>query len=150
MTKLSRRAMLSTLVAAAVAPRAFAQPPQKMDVFKSPTCGCCEKWVSHVRASGFAPTATDVDDMTVVKTQRHVPPALQSCHTAIVAGYVIEGHVPAEDIKRLLKERPAIAGLAVPGMPSGSPGMEGAAPRPYDVVAFDKQGKTRVFATHGR
>jgi hypothetical protein len=150
MTILSRRAMLSTLVAAAVAPRAFAQPPQKMDVFKSPTCGCCEKWVEHVRASGFAPTATNVDDMTVVKTQRHVPTALQSCHTAIVAGYVIEGHVPAEDIKRLLKERPAISGLAVPGMPSGSPGMEGATPRPYDVVAFDKQGKTRVFATHGR
>jgi hypothetical protein len=150
MTKLSRRAMLSTLVAAAVAPRVFAQAPQKIDIFKSPTCGCCENWVSHVRASGFAPTATNVDDMTVVKTRHHVPEALQSCHTALVGGYVIEGHVPAADIKRLLALRPAVAGLAVPGMPTGSPGMEGPNARPYDVVAFDKQGKTTVFATHGR
>jgi hypothetical protein len=149
MTMLSRRAMLSTLLAGAVAPRVFAQPPQKIEVFKSPTCGCCENWVSHVRASGFAPAATNLDDMTTVKTRYHVPAALQSCHTAVVAGYVIEGHVPAGDIKRLLKERPAIAGLAVPGMPTGSPGMEGPNARPYDVVAFDKQGKTRVFASHG-
>jgi hypothetical protein len=87
--------------------------------------------------------------MNAVKTQHHVPQAVQSCHTALVGGYVIEGHVPASDIKRLLRERPAIIGLAVAGMPAGSPGMEGPAPRKYDVLSFDKDGKTRVFATHG-
>ena len=141
---------LSALVAFAATARTIAQPPQKIDVFKSPTCGCCENWVKHVRASGFTPMVANLDDMTPVKTKYHVPSALQSCHTAIVGGYVIEGHVPAADIKRLLEERPAIAGLAVPGMVTGSPGMEGPSPAPYDVVAFDKQGKTRVFATHGR
>ena len=140
--------MLATLLTAVMTMGAAAQQPQKIDVFKSPTCGCCENWVKHLRASGFAPTATNLDDMTAVKTKYHVPPALQSCHTAIVGGYVIEGHVPAADIKRLLKERPAIVGLAVPGMVTGSPGMEGPNPKPYDVIAFDKQGKTRVFATH--
>ena len=150
MNDLSRRMFLSTLVAVAATARTIAQSPQKIDVFKSPTCGCCEKWVTHVRASGFAPTVTNLDDMTPVKSTHHVPSALHSCHTAIVGGYVIEGHVPAADMKRLLEERPAIAGLAVPGMVSGSPGMESPNPRPYDVVAFDKQGQTRVFATHGR
>ena len=150
MNDLSRRMFLSTLVAVAATARTLAQSPQKIDVFKSPSCGCCENWVKHVRGSGFAPTVTNLDDMTLVKTKYHVPSALQSCHTTIVGGYVIEGHVPAADIKRLLEERPAIAGLAVPGMVTGSPGMEGPNPRPYDVVAFDKQGKTRVFATHGR
>jgi hypothetical protein len=148
MSNLSRRTMLSTLLGAVAAPVAFAQSAQKIDVFKSPTCGCCEKWVAHLRASGLAPTATNVDDMAAVKARHHVPSALESCHTAVVGGYVIEGHVPAADIRRLLKERPAIAGLAVPGMPSGSPGMESPNPRSYDVLAFDKQGKTRVFATH--
>ncbi len=150
MKNLSRRMFLSTLVAVAAPAGTIAQPQQKIDVFKSPTCGCCENWITHVRASGLTPTTTNLDDMTPVKTKYHVPPALQSCHTAIIGGYVIEGHVPAADIKRLLEVRPAIAGLAVPGMVSGSPGMEGPNPRPYDVVAFDKQGKTRVFATHGR
>jgi hypothetical protein len=140
--------MLSALLAAVAAPAAFAQQPQKIDVFKSPTCGCCEKWVTHLRNSGFAPTSTNVDDMKVIKARHHVTSALESCHTAIVAGYVIEGHVPASDIKRLLKERPAIAGLTAPGMPPGSPGMEAPNAKPYDVLAFDKQGKTRVFATH--
>jgi hypothetical protein len=90
-------------------------------------------------------------DLTKVKTEHQVPPQLQSCHTAIVDGYVIEGHVPAGDIDRLLAERPDVAGLAVPGMPIGSPGMaiEGMAPEPYDVIAFDKQGTTSVFASHG-
>jgi hypothetical protein len=149
MKNLSRRTMLSTLLAAVAAPIGFAQQAQKIDVFKSPTCGCCEKWVTHLRSSGFAPTATNVDDMSAVKTRHHIPAALESCHTALVGGYVIEGHVPAADIRRLLKERPAIAGLAAPGMPSGSPGMEAPNAKPYDVLAFDKQGKTRVFATHG-
>jgi hypothetical protein len=121
-------------------------------VFKTPTCGCCAKWVEQVRQSGFATKAVDLPqaDVTAVKTKHNVPRALHTCHTALVAGYVIEGHVPVADIQRLLKQRPAVVGLAVPGMPIGSPGMEGPNPQPYDVLTFDKQGATKVFATHGR
>jgi hypothetical protein len=116
-------------------------------VYKSATCGCCQGWVEHLRGSGFAVTAHDVDDLAGVKTTNNVPSRLQSCHTAVVGGYVIEGHVPADVIQRLLKERPAIAGLAVPGMPVGSPGMEvpGAPRDPYNVVSFDKQGTVAVY-----
>lgn len=129
---------------------AGAQAPQAVDVFKTPTCGCCAKWVDHLRAQGFAPKTTDMVNLTDVKAKHRVPPALQSCHTAIVGGYVIEGHVPASDIKRLLKERPAVVGLAVPGMPIGSPGMEGPRPDRYEVLSFDKEGKTKVFSSHGQ
>jgi hypothetical protein len=146
----TRRAMLSGLLTIAVTARAPAQQATKISVFKSPTCTCCSKWVEHLRTHGFAPTATNVDNMDAIKTKHNVPRAAQSCHTAIVGGYVIEGHVPAADIQRLLKERPAVVGIAAPGMPIGSPGMEGPSPDKYDVVTFDKQGKTRVFATHGR
>jgi hypothetical protein len=122
--------------------------PTAIEVYKSPTCGCCALWVEHVNANGFAAKVTDMPDVTPVKSQRGVPQALRSCHTAIVGGYVIEGHVPAADIQRLLRERPAIAGLAVPGMPMGSPGMEGPGPQRYDVIAFDRQGQTSVYARH--
>lgn len=149
MTHSIRRLVLAAVVVAVSAGGAGAQSAPAVAVFKSPTCGCCAKWVEHLRANGFAPTATNVDDINAVKTRHNVPKSVQSCHTALVGGYVIEGHVPASDIKRLLKERPAISGLAVAGMPVGSPGMEGATPQPYDVLSFDKQGKTRVYATHG-
>lgn len=129
---------------------AGAQAPPGIEVFKTPTCGCCAKWVEHLRAQGFVAKTTDLANLSEVKAKHNVPRAVQSCHTAIVGGYVIEGHVPAADIKRLLKERPAVVGLAVPGMPIGSPGMEGPSPDRYDVLSFDKQGKTRVFSTHGR
>lgn len=144
-----RKRVLAALIVAVSATAVGAQSAPAVAVFKSATCGCCAKWVDHVRANGFAPTATNVDDMNAVKAKHNVPQALHSCHTALVGGYVIEGHVPAADIKRLLKERPAVVGLAVPGMPAGSPGMEGPPPQKYDVVTFDKQGKTRVYATHG-
>jgi hypothetical protein len=144
-----RKRVLAAIIVAVSATAVGAQSAPAVAVFKRATCGCCAKWVDHVRASGFAPTATDVDDLNAVKSKHNVPQALHSCHTALVGGYVIEGHVPAADIKRLLKERPAIVGLAVPGMPAGSPGMEGPPPQKYDVLAFDKQGKTRVYATHG-
>jgi hypothetical protein len=123
-----------------------------VDVYKSPTCGCCVKWVEHLRADGFAVRTTNLDDLAELKARHRVPPPVQSCHTAIVDGYVLEGHVPAADIRRLLKERPAVAGLAVAGMPIGAPGMEvpGTKADPYNVIAFDKQGKTRVFASYGR
>ena len=100
--------------------------------------------------NGFTVQVKDVDDLADVKHQHDVPPELQSCHTAIVDGYIIEGHVPVADVERLLAERPDITGLAVPGMPIGSPGMEieGAANQPYDVIAFDKSGNTEVFASY--
>lgn len=121
-----------------------------VDVYKDPTCGCCSKWVEHLQANGFTVRTTDTTELAAFKASHGVPPQAQSCHTALVDGYVIEGHVPAADVQRLLKERPAIAGLAVPGMPIGSPGMEvaGVEPQAYDVMAFDADGGTRVFAAH--
>ena len=125
--------------------------PQTVEVFKSPTCGCCANWVKHLEAAGFTTKVTNVDDMTVVKTKYGVPGRMQSCHTAVVGGYVLEGHVPAADVQRLLKEKPAVVGVAVPGMPIGSPGMEvGSTVQPYDVLTFNKQGQSTVFASHGR
>jgi hypothetical protein len=123
-----------------------------IQVYKSPTCGCCKAWVDHIRAAGFQAEVFDVTDadLQVRKAKLGVGPKLASCHTAVVNGYVVEGHVPAADIERMLREKPAIAGLAAPGMPVGSPGMEmpgGQADR-YDVVAFTKAGTTRVFAHH--
>ncbi len=117
-------------------------------VYKSPSCGCCKGWVKHLRQSGFTVEVHDRYDVTPVKNELGVPSSLRSCHTAKVGGYVIEGHVPAADIARLLKEKPAIAGLAAPGMPMGSPGMEGPRKDPYDVIAYGADGRTSVFATH--
>jgi hypothetical protein len=122
-------------------------PPVEVTVYKSPTCGCCSKWVDHMTASGFKVTAHDTSDMPSVKTKLGVPDAMASCHTSVVAGYVIEGHVPAADIQRLLRDKPKVSGLAVPGMVTGSPGMEGARSDPYNVIAF-VEGKTSVFARH--
>jgi hypothetical protein len=120
-----------------------------MTVYKSPTCGCCAKWNDHMRAAGFAVTSNDLADVSPIKTQHGVPMQTRSCHTALVGGYAIEGHVPADVVKKLLRERPAIAGIAAPGMPAGSPGMEMPDGRKdtYQIVAFDKQGKTSVYAT---
>jgi hypothetical protein len=120
-----------------------------MVVYKSPTCGCCAKWIDHVKANGFRVEVHDVtDNVAAKKAEWRVPGALHSCHTAKVGDYVLEGHVPAEEIKRLLAEKPAVAGLAVPGMPMGSPGMEGPYPADkYDVVAFTHDGQTSVFAS---
>ena len=119
-------------------------------VYKSPTCGCCTSWVEHLRESGFAVETVDTDDVQSVKAEHGVPQGLQSCHTGVVDGYVVEGHVPAADVKRLLAERPEAAGLAVPGMPVGSPGMEqGDTVQPYDVLLVG-DGEPSVFARHGR
>jgi hypothetical protein len=119
-------------------------------VYKSSTCGCCVKWVDHLRANRFDPTVHDREDMESLKDELGVPKEVRSCHTAEVAGYLIEGHVPASDIRRLLAERPKLAGLAVPGMPTGTPGM--AEPRApvgdYDVLGFQKSGATLLFAHH--
>jgi len=122
-----------------------------VDVYKDPGCGCCSKWAEHLREHGFTVRTTDVGNLAALKTSHDVPQAVYSCHTALVGDYVIEGHVPASDIQRLLRERPPVAGLAVAGMPIGSPGMEmpGRRPELYDVMAFDGDGSTRVFAKHG-
>ena len=123
-----------------------------VEVYKTPTCGCCGTWVEHLRADGFTVRVTDMPDLSRIKSSNRIPPSLQSCHTAKVGSYVVEGHVPAQDIRKVLATRPAIAGVAVAGMPIGSPGMEvaGVRPQPYDVMAFDAQGKTSVFASHNR
>jgi hypothetical protein len=121
----------------------------RLTVYKSPTCGCCAKWVGHVRRGGFKVKIVEMSDVKPMKDRLGVPGDLVSCHTAVVDGYVIEGHVPAEDIRRMLIERDAGAGLAVRGMPAGAPGMETANPRPYEVVAFDSQG-ARVREQVGR
>ena len=118
-----------------------------MQVFKSPTCGCCSGWVEHVEGEGFQTEVQNTDAIVDVKRREGVPADLQSCHTALVDGYVIEGHVPADVIKRLLRDRPEIAGLAAPGMPVGSPGMEGPNAQPYDIIAFTRDGQRSVYAT---
>jgi len=115
-------------------------------VYKSPTCGCCTAWVTHVKKAGFRVEVHDTVNVQPVKDRWGVPPDLISCHTSRVDGYVLEGHVPADLIQRLLQERPAVVGIATPGMPMGSPGMEGGEPEPYDVVTFDKEGRTALFA----
>ncbi|MBZ2169414.1 DUF411 domain-containing protein [Marinobacter sp. F4216] len=118
-------------------------------VYKSPTCGCCADWVEHLEANGFDVEVTDTNDLNPIKVEAGLSRGLASCHTAFVGDYVIEGHVPASDIHRLLKEAPQARGLTVPGMPVGSPGMEtGDRKDPYQVLLFNEQGQTRVFADY--
>lgn len=137
-------------VAAVAAPRALralATPPIAMTVYKTPTCGCCHSWIGHVEKNGFKVKVVDMADLTPIKRTAGVPEKLESCHTALVGSYVVEGHVPADLIHKMLKEKPAIAGIAVGGMVVGSPGMEqGTVKLPYDVTAFSRDGKTSVYA----
>lgn len=123
-------------------------PPAMIDVYKSAQCGCCEKWVEHLRENGFLVRAHNVGDVPGERRRLGMPDALGSCHTAKIGAYVIEGHVPAQDIARLLARQPDALGLAVPAMPPGSPGMESARPVPYDTLLVERNGKTRVFASH--
>ena len=116
-------------------------------VYKTASCGCCNGWVEHLKEAGFTVDARDVRDLMSVKRDAGVPVSNSSCHTAMVDGYVVEGHVPADVVKKMLAERPDIAGIAVPGMPVGSPGMEGPGAKPYDVLTFDREGNNAVFAT---
>jgi hypothetical protein len=143
----TRRVALAVLAGSAVVGvrRLAAEPAAMVKVWKDPSCGCCNGWVEHLRRSGFSVAAVDTADLAAVKSQLGVPRELASCHTAQIDSYVIEGHVPAAAIRRLLAERPAALGLAVPGMPIGSPGMEGGTPQLYDVVLFSAQATT-VYA----
>ena len=129
---------------------AAAVPAAVISVYKSPTCGCCKSWVARVQEAGFRVETHDMANMDSVKNEAGVPSSARSCHTGIVDGYVIEGHVPPETIARLLRERPKIAGLAVPGMPIGAPGMEvpGRPADSYDVVAIGMDGATTVYERH--
>jgi len=155
---MDRRGFLAAALVGAgslIARRAGATPPVRatvarppVTVYKDPSCGCCKAWVTHMEKSGFVVTAHDDTDMDAIKDHYGVPSGVRSCHTALVGNYVIEGHVPASDVDRMLKEQPKVAGLAVPGMVTGSPGMEGPMSKPYTVLAFQKTGATTAFASH--
>ncbi|MET0082856.1 MAG: DUF411 domain-containing protein [Sedimenticola sp.] len=120
---------------------------EEIVVYKSPTCGCCNDWIKHLEKNGFSVKAHDKNNMSEIKQELGVPRRLQSCHTAKVNGYVIEGHVPADLISKMLREKPQIKGLSVPGMPMGSPGMEGPRKDDYNIVTFTESGKTSVYAS---
>jgi hypothetical protein len=145
-----RRQLLSALAAAPLSlllPGA-AHGATQVTVHKLSSCGCCGLWVEHLRAAGFEVTTRSVNDLDPIRAKLGVPGNLASCHTAVVDRYAIEGHVPAAEIRRLLRERPEVAGLAVPGMVPGSPGMEGPRRDPYEVLAFERNGATRVYARY--
>lgn len=134
-------------LAAAAAPGRAASAPIAITVYHSPTCGCCKKWVSYLQANNFAVKSIEQEDLSDVKADAGVPARLSSCHTALVGGYVIEGHVPAADIQRLLREKPKVIGLTAPGMPGAGPGMD-VNKEPYEVLTFDAKGNTTVWAKH--
>ena len=141
---------LAYVVSAQQKAPATAAPLPKVTVYKTSSCGCCRLWVDHMRKNGFDVQAMDVSsgDVRAVSKAAGLKDADTSCHTAKIGNYTVEGHVPADDIKRLLKEKPAISGLSAPGMPQGSPGMEQGTTEPYDVIAFTKDGRSTVFAKH--
>jgi len=125
---------------------AAAQAGPAVTVNLTPTCGCCGKWVEHLKAAGFKVATNVTTNLDAVPDRQRVPSQLRTCHTAVVGQYLVEGHVPVDVIQKMLKEKPKIAGIAVPGMPIGSPGMEGPNPRPYSVVAFTADGATSEYA----
>jgi hypothetical protein len=144
---------LLTLAAGIAVLAAFTQPsrhvaaPPSITVYHSPTCGCCKKWITYLQANGFTVKSVEQEDLSSLKAESGVTPKLQSCHTAVIEGYVVEGHVPAADIQRLLREKPKVLGLAAPGMPPAGPGMD-TGKDPYDVLTFDAKGHTTVWARH--
>jgi len=142
--------LLAALTGRWLSGQATAGPGTPITVFKDPSCGCCTKWVDHLQANGFKPTVRPETNMDAIKDRLAIPKSVRGCHTAQLDGYLIEGHVPAGDIRRLLADRPKVAGLAVPGMPVSSPGMAvpGGPVEPFDVVAFQSNGTTRRFARH--
>lgn len=148
----SRRALMAATGGFALTGGCVRGEARDLTVYKTPWCGCCRAWVVHMTRAGFRPGVIEVDDLTPIREKHGVPYTLSSCHTALVGGYVVEGHVPATDVVRLLDERPAGLGLVVPGMPLGSPGMEqpdGSAERFETLLLLDRSGRTRVFAAHG-
>jgi hypothetical protein len=151
--RLHRRALLTFLAVSPLATLA-AQPPQVLvEVWKDPECGCCKDWVSHLQAAGFAVKVHE-NGNDAMRARLRMPQKLASCHTALVGGYALEGHVPASDVRRLLKEKPQAVGLTVPGMPVGAPGMDGPIygnrRDPYEVLLVLKSGETRVYSTYNK
>jgi len=155
----ARRRHLLALCALAAAPLALtrevgAQSKPVVEVFKTPACGCCDDWVKHLEANGFQVTPINVPDLAPVRARLGMPAKYGSCHTARVGGYLVEGHVPAREVRRLLRERPKAIGIAVPGMPIGSPGMDGpiykGLQQPYDVLLVQHDGSARVYASYHR
>lgn len=141
--------IIATVAAAVTSPRLLgAQTKPSLVVYKDPSCGCCQVWVEYMQSRGYKATVTHTETARI-KAQFKVPLALQSCHTTLVGGYVVEGHVPASDVARLLAQKPkGILGLTIPGMPASAPGMDQRPFRPYTVLTFDAQGATTVFARH--
>ena len=151
--RLTRRAALVTgLAAAALPPLALAQTPgrvaRQITVYKTPWCGCCGGWISHMRQAGWTVEVIEHEDLAPIRARHGIPDRLASCHTAVVGAYAVEGHVPAGDVDRLLRERPAARALSAPGMPAGSPGMEAAGREPYTTMLILNDGSTRVFGRH--
>lgn len=147
-----RRLLLAAPALLLMAGCAQAAPPLDLVVYKTPWCGCCGGWVTHMTRAGFTPKVVEVQDLAPVRQKYGIPFVLSSCHTGVVAGYILEGHVPPADVTRLLRERPKALGLVVPGMPLGSPGMEqldGAKESFQTLLLIDRSGRTRPFATHG-
>lgn len=148
---MKRRHFVTTALGAIVVARLAHAAPGRVEVYKSPTCGCCAAWVDHMTRAGFVVEARDVDQDTLyaLKARSGITPELASCHTALIQGYVLEGHVPASDVIRLLAEHPAALGLVVPGMPIGSPGMEmGHQREAFDTLLLRRDGTTGVFERH--
>lgn len=151
---LNRRLFMGAAMLAGMTGTACAQtrPTRNLTVFKTPTCACCDAWIAHMREAGFSTTITVLPSLQSVRSSRGMPDALASCHTGLIGGYLVEGHVPAQDVIRLLAERPTAVGVAVPAMPLGSPGME--TPQghrePYDTLLVLQSGDTRVFARHNQ
>ena len=147
MSRYNRHALALFLGASLLSTAALAEEPT-IAVYKSPTCTCCGKWIAHLEREGFKVDAIDTTDLGTVKSMAGISPEQASCHTARVGGYVIEGHVPAEDIRRLLAEHPDAHGLTVPGMPLSAPGMDVPSPHHYQVLLIGKDGSASVFAEH--
>jgi len=139
---------LIAVIFATLAGAALAAPLPEVISYKNPSCGCCGAWAAHMRQAGFKVTEKPVEDVDAIKRRLGVPAAAASCHTATVGGYVVEGHVPAASVKRLLAEKPKVTGIAAPGMPAGSPGMEGGAEPPYEVVSFTPDGALKPYARY--
>ena len=153
-TLINRRLLLASAGLFSISSAACAQTPRgaALAIYKTPACGCCDGWVAHMQEAGFGTTVHVVPDTRPVRISRGMPDAMASCHTGLVGGYLIEGHVPAADARRLLVQKPDAVGLAVPGMPMGSPGMETPANDrdPYDTLLVLRNGASRVFARHNQ
>ena len=149
---LPRRGLILGLTAALIAGGAAEAATRSITVYKTPYCGCCKGWITHMARAGFSPKVIEVEDLGPIRARHGVPFRLSSCHTGLIGGYVVEGHVPPKDVIRLLAERPKGLGLTVPGMPIGSPGMEapGGKTEAYEtLLLLDAKGRTKVFARHG-